>query len=91
MGVVTIVLRLTPYGILAIMARTVATSDFGAIYNMGKFVIASYVALIIMLLVHLLIISLSGLNPFTYLKKISGNIIIRLHFSFKCGCVTDEY
>ncbi len=69
MGVVTIVLRLTPFGILAIMARTVATSDFGAIYNLGKFVIASYVALIIMFLVHLLIISLSGLNPFTYLKK----------------------
>lgn len=36
MGVVTIVLRLTPYGILAIMARTVATSDFAAIYNLGN-------------------------------------------------------
>src|SRR5690606_9402063 len=48
MRVVKLILRLTPYGILAIMARTVATSDFGAIANLGKFVIASYVALIIM-------------------------------------------
>ncbi len=34
MGVVKIVLRLTPYGILAIIARTVATSDFAAIYSL---------------------------------------------------------
>ncbi|WP_342514251.1 L-cystine transporter [Sporosarcina sp. FSL K6-1522] len=69
MGVVRIVLRLTPYGILAIIARTVATSDFGAIYSLGKFVLASYVALIIMFAIHLLIITLSGLNPITYVKK----------------------
>ena len=75
MGVVTIVLRLTPYGILAIMARTVATSDFGAIYNLGKFVIASYVALFIVLIVHLLILTLSGLNPFTYLKKSAETLL----------------
>ena len=69
MRVVKIILRLTPYGILAIMARTVAMSDFDAIYNLGKFVIASYVALIIMFGIHLLIVTLSGLNPFTYVKK----------------------
>ncbi len=75
MGVVTIILRLTPYGILAIMARTVATSDFGAIYNLGKFVIASYAALIIVFLVHLLILTLSGLNPITYMKKSAETLL----------------
>ena len=69
MGIVRIVLRLTPYGILAIIARTVATSDFGAIYSLGKFVIASYVALGVMFGIHLIIIMLSGLNPITYVKK----------------------
>ncbi|MEI4770731.1 L-cystine transporter [Psychrobacillus sp. FJAT-51614] len=75
MSVVTLVLRLTPYGILAIMARTVATSDFAAIYNLGKFVIASYVALAIMFAIHLIIISLSGLNPITYVKKAAEPLI----------------
>lgn len=75
MSVVKIVLRLTPFGILAIMARTVATSDFGAIFNLGKFVIASYVALAIVFGMHLLIISLSGLNPITYLKKASEPLL----------------
>jgi uncharacterized protein len=69
MGVVRIVLRLTPYGILAIIARTVATSDFAAIYSLGKFVLASYVALLVMFGIHLIIITLSGLNPITYVKK----------------------
>ncbi|QUW23740.1 L-cystine transporter [Sporosarcina sp. Marseille-Q4063] len=69
MGIVRIVLRLTPYGILAIIARTVATSDFGAIYSLGKFVMASYVALGVMFGIHLIIIMLSGLNPITYVKK----------------------
>lgn len=75
MSVVKIVLRLTPYGILAIMARTVATSDFGAIFNLGKFVVASYVALAVVFAMHLIIISLSGLNPITYLKKASEPLI----------------
>lgn len=69
MNIVKIVLRITPFGILAIMTSTVATSDFGAIYNMGKFVIASYVALIAMFIVHLIIVALTGTSPLTYLKK----------------------
>lgn len=75
MRVVKIILRLTPYGILAIMARTVATSDFDAIYNLGKFVIASYVALAVVFGIHLLMISLSGLNPITYVKKAAEPLI----------------
>lgn len=69
MRVVTLILRLTPYGVLAIMTKTVATSDLNAIYNLGKFVIASYVALAIVFLIHLLILTGMGLNPITYIRK----------------------
>lgn len=69
MRVVTLILRLTPYGILAIMTRTVATSDLDAILKLGKFVGASYVALIIMFLIHLLLLTIAGLNPITYVRK----------------------
>ena len=71
MAIVTFVLRLTPYGILAIMANTIATSDFGAIWTLGKFVIASYAALIVMYIIHLLIVTGMGLNPVTFVKKTS--------------------
>lgn len=69
MQLVKIILALTPYGILAIMASTVATSNFQAIYDLGLFVVASYAALLTMYLVHLLLIGLTGLNPLQYFKK----------------------
>ncbi|MCJ7841520.1 L-cystine transporter [Lederbergia sp. NSJ-179] len=69
MRVVTLILRLTPYGVLALMAKVTATSDYSAIIKLGKFVIASYVALIIMFVIHLLLLLLAGRNPLTYIKK----------------------
>ena len=58
MRIVTLVLRLTPYGVLAL------------IINLGKFVLASYVALIIVFAIHMLILITLKVNPVTYLKKV---------------------
>lgn len=69
MAIATFVLRLTPYGVLAIMANTLSTSDFGAIWTLGKFLIASYAALITMYIIHLIILSLLGISPIRYVKK----------------------
>ncbi|HCY7167874.1 TPA: L-cystine transporter [Staphylococcus aureus] len=69
MAIVTFVLRLTPYGVLAIMANTLSISDFGAIWTLGKFLIASYAALITMYIIHLIILSLLGISPIRYVKK----------------------
>lgn len=69
MAIVTFVLRLTPYGVLAIMANTLSTSDFGAIWTLGKFLIASYAALITMYIIHLIILTLLGISPIRYVKK----------------------
>ncbi|MFD2369080.1 L-cystine transporter [Brevibacillus sp. GCM10020057] len=70
MRIVTLILRLSPYGVLAIMTKVTATSDYNAIWQLGKFVIASYVALIVMFIVHLLLLAFAGLNPVTYVKKV---------------------
>ncbi|TCN24153.1 L-cystine transporter [Mesobacillus foraminis] len=69
MRVVTLVLRLTPYGILALITKVAATSNYEAIVSLGKFVIASYVALIAMFIVHLLLITFAKLSPAQYVKK----------------------
>lgn len=69
MRIVTLVLRLTPFGILALMANTVANTDVAGILELGKFVIASYVALFIMFIVHLVLVGVFGLNPMTFLRK----------------------
>lgn len=69
MRVVTLILRLTPYGILAIITKVIATSDYEAIAKLGKFVVASYVALILMFIVHLLLLLIAKINPVNYVKK----------------------
>ena len=79
MAIVTFVLRLTPYGILAIMSSTIATSDFAAIWTLGKFMLASYAALITMYMIHLIILGGLGLNPIKYMKKHSKLWSLRLH------------
>lgn len=70
MRLVTLVLRLTPYGILALMAKVVATSSLKEIMNLGMFVLASYVALISMFIIHLILISFVRVNPLAYVKKV---------------------
>src|SRR5690606_15881266 len=70
MRVVTLVLRLTPFGILALMANTVANTDVAGILQLGKFVLASYVALAVMFIIHLVLVAIFGLNPLIYLKKV---------------------
>ncbi|RCW77498.1 L-cystine transporter [Saliterribacillus persicus] len=70
MRIVKMILRLAPYGILGLMANTVAQTNVAGILELGKFVGASYVALIIMFAIHLIILALFGLNPLTYTKKV---------------------
>jgi len=70
MKLVDFVLLLTPYGVLALMTKFVSTSNYTEIYKLIEFVIASYVALIIMFIIHLLILFSMGINPLTYVKKV---------------------
>lgn len=67
--VVTLILRLTPYGILALMTKVTATSNYTSILKLGTFVVASYVALIIVFVIHLILLAIAGFNPVTYVKK----------------------
>ncbi|MDF2787302.1 MAG: sodium:dicarboxylate symporter [Neobacillus sp.] len=69
MRIVTLILRLTPYGILAIITKVAATSNYDAIVKLGKFVIASYVALILVFIVHLLLLAIAKINPVNFVKK----------------------
>jgi L-cystine uptake protein TcyP (sodium:dicarboxylate symporter family) len=70
MRMVTLVLRLTPFGVFALLSQMVAQSSVQDILNLISFVLASYSALAIMLCVHLLLVSTTGLHPGRYLKKI---------------------
>lgn len=67
---VRIVIRLTPYGVLALMTRVVATSNVNDVINLGGFVVASYIGLAIILMVHATILAMAGLSPMRFYQKI---------------------
>ncbi|WP_162824533.1 cation:dicarboxylate symporter family transporter, partial [Escherichia coli] len=52
MKLVRLVIRLTPYGVLALMTNVVAVSNVQDIIKLGGFVVASYLGLAIMFGVH---------------------------------------
>jgi L-cystine uptake protein TcyP (sodium:dicarboxylate symporter family) len=70
MRLVKMIMALTPYGIAALMAKVVATSSAGDILNLLGFIVASYVAILLMFLVHGLLVSFVGVSPAEYFKKI---------------------
>jgi L-cystine uptake protein TcyP (sodium:dicarboxylate symporter family) len=70
MRMVTLVLRLTPFGVFALMTQVVSESSITDILKLISFVGASYSALAIMFCVHLAIIASTGLDPRRYVRKI---------------------
>lgn len=66
---VKLVLRLTPYGVFALITNVLATSNYSEIYSLIKFVGVSYMALFTMYIIHLIIVSLLGFSPIVYIKK----------------------
>ncbi|MEX2571639.1 MAG: L-cystine transporter [Gemmatimonadota bacterium] len=70
MRLVRMVIRLTPYGVLALMTRVVASSNPTDILNLIGFVAASYVGLLLILGSHSVLLLLSGLNPLRFFKKV---------------------
>lgn len=69
MKLVRIVMALTPYGVMALMTKVVASSNLHDIIQLGSFVVASYVALGLMFVVHGLLVGFTGLSPIKFFKK----------------------
>ncbi|MEX7475708.1 cation:dicarboxylase symporter family transporter, partial [Acinetobacter baumannii] len=63
MKLVRLVMTLTPYGVFALMTKVVASSNVADILNLGGFLVASYLGLAIMFVVHAIILTLTGVSP----------------------------
>ena len=70
MRLVRLVMKITPYGVLALMAKVVAGSNLQDILKLGSFVFVSYIGLALMFAVHGLLLSLAGVNPLRFFRKV---------------------
>lgn len=67
---VRMIIALTPYGVAGLMAKVIATSSMADIISLLGFIIASYVAILLMFVVHGLLVTLVGENPKHFFQKI---------------------
>ncbi|HYR11712.1 MAG TPA: cation:dicarboxylase symporter family transporter, partial [Longimicrobium sp.] len=67
---VRMVIRLTPYGVLALMTRVVATSNPADILGLMRFVLASYLGLALILVAHGALLALTGINPVRHFREV---------------------
>ncbi|MBZ2397862.1 L-cystine transporter [Erwinia amylovora] len=70
MKLVRLIMTLTPYGVLALMTKVVATSNIHEIIKLGGFLLASYLGIAIMFAVHALLLSGNGINPLRFFRKV---------------------
>jgi len=69
MKLVRLVMQLTPYGVMALMTKVVASSNIDDIIKLGSFVVASYIGLGIMFVVHGVLLAFTGINPLKFFQK----------------------
>ncbi len=70
------VIRFMPYAVLPLLSNTVASNGISAIINVVNFIVALYVSVIIVFVIHLVIISLNGLNPIQYLRNVIEPLVL---------------
>lgn len=86
MRLVKMIIEFTPYGVLALMFKVGASSSLADILDLIKFIVASYVAILIMFLVHGGLLLVNGLNPKVYFQKVLP--VLTFAFSSRSSAAT---
>lgn len=68
-SVLTNIIKLMPYGVVALVSNTIISNGVQAIMGMLGFIAALYTGVLIMLLVYVVILVILGVNPLTFYKK----------------------
>lgn len=63
------IIGLMPYGVLGLLATTLAQKGFQAIADMGLFIVLIYVGVVIMLIVQAVLLTIFGVSPIMYFRK----------------------
>ena len=76
LSVAMTIIKFMPYAVIALLANTITARGVVALVAVIKFIVAIYVALIIMFIVHLVIAMLNGINPITYVKAVTEPLVL---------------
>ena len=70
------VIKFMPYAVVALLANTITARGLASMISVVQFIVALYISVAIMFVIHLTIIALNGLNPITYIKNAAEQLLL---------------
>ncbi|QRN41008.1 MAG: cation:dicarboxylase symporter family transporter [Neisseriaceae bacterium] len=90
MKLVRLILQLTPYGVMALMTSMVVTANKNDIYQLGSFIVASYLAIISMFLIHGLLLAVVKISPIRFFQKVNPVLAFAFSSRSSAACIPLE-
>lgn len=63
------VIKFMPYAVVAMFSSTIIQNGISSMLSVLKFVLALYISVAILFMIHLIILAINGINPLTYIKN----------------------
>lgn len=82
-----LILDYMPWAVMALLANTIAQRGLSSILEVGKFIIALYLAAVAQFLIQLALLAVHGLNPVTYIKKSFPTMLLAFTSRSSVGCL----
>ena len=76
LSVAMTIIKWMPYAVIALLANTIAGRGMVALGEAIDFILVTYIGVALMFVVHLILIALSGLNPFRYVKNVLDALVL---------------
>ena len=81
------IINLMPYAVIPLLANTIAQRGIKSMLDVILFIVALYLAVIVMFIFHLILLSIFGYNPITYLKKVFPLLVLAFTARSSLGCL----
>ena len=77
LSVAMTIIKWMPYAVIALLANTIAGRGIHLLLGkLSTLFLATYIGVALMFVVHLILIALSGLNPFRYVKNVLDALVL---------------
>ena len=83
-----LILDYMPWAVVCMLANTIINRGLDSILDVGKFILAIYVASIIQFFVQLAVLVLNGCNPIIYIKKAAATMLFAFTSRSSVGCLS---
>lgn len=83
-----LILDYMPWAVICLLSNTIANRGISSMIEVGKFILAIYIATAVQFIVHLIILAFCKCNPVCYLKKAGSTMIFAFTSRSSVGCLS---